>query len=95
MAVNKAQGRTFSKVAVDLRIPKARMEADNFHSCYVALSRVRSRAGLTFIRQVEPFLLNAKPNSLLVQDAACFHQLEATTISDIDFYIAQQNAGGY
>jgi ATP-dependent exoDNAse (exonuclease V) alpha subunit len=56
----RSQGRTFENVIVDLETTR-QSGHQNFAAIYVMLSRVKSMAGLTFLRWFRNDILRVKP----------------------------------
>ncbi|KAJ6258114.1 hypothetical protein Dda_7029 [Drechslerella dactyloides] len=85
MTVNKAQGQTYANAVIDLHATNKNIsEADTFQATYVALSRVKSGAGLYFLRETPSDIFRCKAHNILKNDESRFENLETNTLSATD-----------
>ncbi|KAJ6258127.1 hypothetical protein Dda_7042 [Drechslerella dactyloides] len=93
ITVNKAPGRSYDRIALDLQMKGSiPSESDNFQPVYVALSHVRTLDGMTILRRPTTDILNARPGTDIVNNSSHFVDLEAKTMLAVSEWLAEDNA---
>jgi len=75
-----AQGQTFGKAIIDLRVPEGQYcGPTNPADLYVLLSRMKTREGLLILRAFQPTILQKRPRKVVFDEIARLEDLSVAT----------------